>query len=286
MTTLLEDEQIYVLGVIEADAPLITGFPDDDTDPFRVVLLGDTDLSDNTGPQGPQGVPGADSTVPGPQGIPGNTGATGATGGTGATGATGASGVAPLTTTAEQTANFTATVHTLNPIDISAASVVATLPSNPVDEAVIIFNLVKVSSGATFTLTPGSGDTLQTVAGVGSLVYALLGEAVECQFNSGNRVWSIRSQATTTAYDVRYAPAALATGAVVMNTGLLGDGTTTSFSIPHLLNFEYPIIQVWNRLTGELDEPILTRIDDNHTNCVPSTTPATNELRWIAMAPR
>jgi len=242
---------------------------------------GPTGPAGATGPAGPAGATGATgATGPtGPAGPAGADGADGATGATGATGPQGPQGVNALTTEPVEDGNFTAVANTLQPVDIGAGSVVATLPEEPEDEALIRFLVISLGANETLTIEPDGGDTL-----VGVETAETLYEVLEAQYDLDTNTWYAWTSLALAVADARYAPISAVAGTAFTDGVLIGNGVLQTWTVDTgLASVDFPMIQVTNTNTGEPENVQIEHLGGGEVQITTLDVPVTDGLfvRWV-----
>ena len=109
-----------------------------------------------------------------------------------------------LAPVAVKTANYTASVGQLVPVDATSAAVTVTLPTAPADQSQVVVK--KVDSGANaVTVSAGTGDKFNSTSDGTSLTLSLQYQTAELLYSASQHVWYVMStDAPLAVTDTRY----------------------------------------------------------------------------------
>jgi len=101
-----------------------------------------------------------------------------------------------LTPTAVKTANYTAVVKDLIPVDASSGSVTITLPTTPVDGASIAVIMINTASTNTTIINCGGSDVINKTSGLTTYSLTQVSQSVIFQYKNSTGIWYVVSSAT------------------------------------------------------------------------------------------
>lgn len=98
-----------------------------------------------------------------------------------------------LIPTVVKTSAYTAVAGDLVPVDLSSASVTATLPAAPADKAQIAVKVVTAGASHTLTVATSGSDVFNKSAGSTSLTFSLINQGAVFQYKAAGAIWYLIS---------------------------------------------------------------------------------------------
>src|SRR5579859_6037954 len=96
-----------------------------------------------------------------------------------------------FTPVAVKTANYTANIGDLVPVDISGGSITVTLPTAPTDRSRIAIKAIAVSGTNAVTIAAGGSDVFNKAGGSTSFALSTLNQLVVLQYASSSAIWYV-----------------------------------------------------------------------------------------------